>query len=30
MRKLTTFVLMAILMLVLASCGEGPEANQNF
>ena len=26
MRKLTTFVLMAILMLVLASCGEGPEA----
>ena len=26
MRKLTTFVLMAILMLALASCGEGPEA----
>ena len=25
MRKLTTFVLMAILMLALASCGEGPE-----
>ena len=25
MRKLTTFALMAILMLALASCGEGPE-----